>query len=92
MELVCEGFHQGAITTMDVALQRPIIITTSSADNISVYSNIIKVSSSTNVTNSSGYYYHYNNGEDGFPPINTTTCFEPYSAYLRNTSDSTIEF
>ena len=32
MELVCEGFHQGAITTMDVALQRPIIITTSSAD------------------------------------------------------------
>ena len=68
------------------------IATTSSADNISVYSNIIKVSSSTNVTNSSGYYYHYNNGEDGFPPINTTTCFEPYSAYLRNTSDSTIEF
>lgn len=68
------------------------IATTSSADNISVYSNIIKVSSSTNVTNSSGYYYHYNNGEDGFPPINTTTCFEPYSAYLRNTSESTIEF
>ena len=68
------------------------IATTSSADNISVYSNIIKVNSSTNVTNSSGYYYHYNNGEDGFPPINTTTCFEPYSAYLRNTSDSTIEF
>ena len=68
------------------------IATTSSADNISVYSNIIKVSSSTNVTNSSGYYYHYNNGEDGFPPINTTTCFEPYSAYLRNTSDSTIDF
>lgn len=32
MELVCEGFHQGAITTMDVALQRPIIITTSSKD------------------------------------------------------------
>lgn len=68
------------------------IATTDNADNISVYSNIIKVSSSTNVTNSSGYYYHYNNGEDGFPPINTTTCFEPYSAYLRNTSDSTIEF
>ena len=32
MELVCEGFHQGAITTMDVALQRPIIITTSGKD------------------------------------------------------------
>ena len=32
MDLVCEGFHQGAITTMDVALQRPIIITTSSKD------------------------------------------------------------
>ena len=32
MELVCEGFHQGPITTMDVALQRPIIITTSSTD------------------------------------------------------------
>ena len=32
MDLVCEGFHQGAITTMDVALQRPIIITTSGKD------------------------------------------------------------
>ena len=32
MDLVCEGFHQGAITTMDVALQRPIIITTSAKD------------------------------------------------------------
>ena len=32
MDLVCEGFHQGAITTMDVAFQRPIIITTSSKD------------------------------------------------------------
>ena len=68
------------------------IATTSSADNISVYSNIIKVSSSTNVTNSSGYYYHYNNGINGFPSISTTTCFEPYSAYLRNTSNSIIGF
>ena len=32
MSLVCDGFHQGAITTMDVALQRPVIVTASSAD------------------------------------------------------------
>ena len=32
MNLVCDGFHQGAITSMDVALQRPIIVTTSSVD------------------------------------------------------------
>ncbi|MGL4951484.1 MAG: hypothetical protein ACRC4L_00715, partial [Mycoplasma sp.] len=32
MNLVCDGFHQGAITSMDVALQRPIIVTTSSED------------------------------------------------------------
>lgn len=31
-ELVCQGFHQGAITSMDVALQRPIIITSSQQD------------------------------------------------------------
>ncbi len=32
LELVCDGFHQGAITGMDVALQRPIIVTTSKTD------------------------------------------------------------
>lgn len=31
-ELVCDGFHQGPITYMDVALQRPIIVTTSKTD------------------------------------------------------------
>jgi len=31
-ELVCDGFHQGPITSMDVALQRPIIITSSQTD------------------------------------------------------------
>ncbi len=31
-ELVCQGFHQGPITSMDVALQRPIIITSSKID------------------------------------------------------------
>ena len=31
-ELVCQGFHQGAITSMDMALQRPIIITSSQTD------------------------------------------------------------
>jgi WD40 repeat protein len=31
-ELVCQGFHQGPITSMDVALQRPIIITSSQND------------------------------------------------------------
>ena len=32
MNLVCDGFHQGPITSMDVALQRPIIVTTSKVD------------------------------------------------------------
>ena len=32
MNLVCDGFHQGPITTMDVALQRPVIVTASSYD------------------------------------------------------------
>jgi WD40 repeat protein len=31
-DLVCDGFHQGAITSMDLALQRPIIVTSSQAD------------------------------------------------------------
>jgi hypothetical protein len=30
MTLVCDGFHQGPITAMDVSLQRPLIITASS--------------------------------------------------------------
>ena len=30
--IICDGFHSGPITTMDVALQRPIIITTSKYD------------------------------------------------------------
>ena len=32
MTLVCDGFHQGPITAMDVSLQRPLIITASSFD------------------------------------------------------------
>ena len=32
MNLVCDGFHQGPITTMDVSLQRPVIVTASSFD------------------------------------------------------------
>ena len=32
MTLVCDGFHQGPITAMDVSLQRPLIITASSYD------------------------------------------------------------
>ena len=31
-KIICDGFHNGSITTMDVALQRPIIITTSKYD------------------------------------------------------------
>ena len=31
-DVVCDGFHQGAITSMDVALQRPIIVTSSMTD------------------------------------------------------------
>ncbi len=31
-EIVCDGFHSGPITTMDVSLQRPIIVTTSKYD------------------------------------------------------------
>ena len=32
MTLVCDGFHQGPITAMDVSLQRPLIITASAYD------------------------------------------------------------
>ena len=32
MTLVCDGFHQGPITAMDISLQRPLIITASSSD------------------------------------------------------------
>ena len=32
MTLVCDGFHQGPITAMDVSLQRPLIVTASSYD------------------------------------------------------------
>ena len=31
-KIICDGFHNGSITTMDVALQRPIIITSSKYD------------------------------------------------------------
>lgn len=31
-DVVCDGFHQGPITSMDVALQRPILITSSQID------------------------------------------------------------
>ena len=31
-DIICDGFHSGPITTMDVALQRPIIITSSKYD------------------------------------------------------------
>ena len=31
-DIICDGFHSGPITTMDVALQRPIIVTTSKYD------------------------------------------------------------
>ncbi len=31
-DVVCDGFHQGPITSMDVALQRPIIVTSSQVD------------------------------------------------------------
>ena len=30
--IICDGFHNGPITCMDVALQRPIIVTTSQKD------------------------------------------------------------
>lgn len=31
-DVVCDGFHQGPITSMDLALQRPIIVTSSQVD------------------------------------------------------------
>lgn len=68
------------------------IATTSSGDNISVSNNITNVSSSTYISNSSGYYYHYYYQGNQFPAITNTTCFEPYSAYIRNSSSSTIHF
>ena len=66
------------------------IATTDNADNVTVYNNIHNVNSTTCVTNSSGNYYHYFNGEDGFPIILSTICFEPYSAYIKNSSSDEI--
>ena len=31
-DLVCKGFHSGAISSVDVAVQRPILVTCSEAD------------------------------------------------------------
>ena len=64
--------------------------TTDYADNVTIYNNIIALTNTTCVSNSSIDYYHYYNGEGGFPKITSTVCFEPYSAYLKNSSGSTI--
>jgi hypothetical protein len=31
-DLICKGFHSGPITTIDVAVQRPILVTCSEQD------------------------------------------------------------
>lgn len=66
------------------------IATTDNADNVTVYSNIHNASSTTCLTNTLGTYYHYYNGSGLFSTINTTVCFEPYSAYLLTSSSGLI--
>lgn len=66
------------------------IATTDNADNVTVYSNIHNVSSTTCLTNTLGNYYHYYNGSSLFSTIGTTVCFEPYSAYLLTSSSGLI--
>ena len=33
VEIFCEGFHKGPITGMDVAIQRPLLVTCSKMDS-----------------------------------------------------------
>ena len=71
-----------------------VTATTDNADNITIPNSIHKVYSTTNVTNSSGNYYHYYDGDENLPNIgnNTTVCFAPYTAYLLSSTSSSISF
>ena len=68
--------------------------TTESADNVTIPNSIHKVNSTTCVTNSSGNYYHYYDGDVYLPSIenNTTVCFAPKTAYLLSSTINRIEF
>ena len=66
------------------------IATTDNADNVTMYSNIHNVNSTTCPINSSGNYHHYFNGSNYFKTISTNVCFEPYSAYLTTSSSDDI--
>lgn len=70
-----------------------VTATTDNADNITTPNCIHKVNSTTCVTNSSGNYYHFFNGNETFYCIddNTTICFEPHTAYLLSTTNEDIE-
>ena len=66
------------------------IATTDNADNVTVYSNIHNVSSTTCVSNSPGNNYFYYDGSLCFTKISNTVCFEPYSSYLTYSSSNDI--
>ena len=66
------------------------IATTDNADNVTVYSNIHNVSSTTCLTNTSSTYYHYYDGSNSFTTIGGTVCFEAYTAYLTTSSDDDV--
>ena len=71
-----------------------VTATTDNADNVTIPNSIHKVYSTTNVTNSSGNYYHYYDGDEYLPSIenNTTVCFAPYTAYLLSSTSGSISF
>lgn len=66
------------------------IATTDNADNVTVYSNIHNVSSTTCVSNSPGNNNYYYDGSFCFTKISNTVCFEPYSSYLTSSSSNDI--
>ena len=70
-----------------------VTATTDNADNVSVPNDFVKVTSTSCVTSSTGHYYHYyKKADDELPIIPSTVCFEPYTAYLLSTTNSTIIF
>ena len=81
-KVVCIGGNNGDVVYATA--------TTDYADNVTIYNNIIPLSNTTCVSNNSNVYYHFYNGDGEFPKIPSTVCFEPHSAYLTNSSETTI--
>ena len=63
-------------------------------DDVTIPNVFHKVSDTTSVTNSSGNYYHYYDGDVYLPSIgnNTTASFAPHTAFILSSTKEIIEF